>query len=1174
MKLKGNTGYLAGLTLLLSLGFLVLWEFWLETIILVDYLEIEVHKNDLDRWAFIVSCLSIVCLSLVLPFQSMKNAVDEMKSMETALHGEQTLSKVFFTVDNSIILVIDTSNSIMQINDKTASLLGYKEEELLGHDWISLLVPEKSRDAVKNQYKKFINDKSQNLLRFSAPVKTKGGTEKMIDWQCSPLKDERDKVYGTINSGQDISESMRLRKELSHIKGNFEPQIKKLTADLNFNKKKYHSEAIKSANARARFKFWFDLESTLISITPQELNTPEEVNTRIKKALQLFGEMTNVDQGYIFNFTQDGTHMVNTHLWVSGEPLLEPDPDDEISLENFPWFKKQMQEKGVIHLPKITDMPEEASSEMEVYVSQGIKSLINAPIIQNDSVVGYIGFESNQKERTWDQDEINVVQVMGRLISSLMSPSTSTEPQMAAETGISMEPQLELEVPELSLEGPKPSQKPTKEIAPSLKKELKAAKAAFEKELQEKVNEMEQSHSKLLAELKERKQAEADLRTSRDAIERQLGEKSLQLEKLLAEAGAGAKEKSSNESKAGVPGTPGKTGPDEIQKENEVMRNALQKKETELASLRSQLKSQVGGLTASEIEDFQEKISDKDLEISTLRKSFEKEQSAKTKLEKQLSVLQESISDQGAETESLQAANQVLEAELEELQTLQGEFNASANQLEDTQRELEELRSLQVEFNANADQLENTQRELEELRSLQVEFDVNADQLENTQRELESLEIANKQLITDIEERNHLIEEAKEKAKRYDQIARDIRKRKEAEIQLVESQEKYNRFMDAESNAVLIIDGNTKRIMECNPAAPLLYGYEPQEFMNVNFKDLIADEDLSSDNSHSSASGLGSIHKTSQLYQMRKDGTLFPANVTTSSFRLKNVDYEMKIISSISEQMELEEKLKEARDEFERYVETQGGYIDQITLEKEEQRIALREEKLNAVEHISASMVDLVKNPIQGIENILEQVKEKARMEDIHKGLVTVAMNECRRVGELIGKLKNYQPPAPEDLEPLDVHQVIDEILQSNMDTLNHRTITLEKEYATEIPPIDGVTQQIRQAIHNIIKNAEESFTHDEGKITISTEQDGSHVKIHIKDNGCGIPEKDLDRIFDPFYTTKSALHRPGLGLLASLGIIKNHQGKIDVHSRPGEGTTFTVTLPFKQAKNPNNGQF
>ena len=188
-------------------------------------------------------------------------------------------------------------------------------------------------------------------------------------------------------------------------------------------------------------------------------------------------------------------------------------------------------------------------------------------------------------------------------------------------------------------------------------------------------------------------------------------------------------------------------------------------------------------------------------------------------------------------------------------------------------------------------------------------------------------------------------------------------------------------------------------------------------------------------------------------------------------------------------------------------------------------------------------------------------------------GLVTVAMNECRRVGQLIGKLKSYQPPAPEDLEPLDVHQVIDEILQSNMDTFNNRAITLEKQYSDDIPAIDGISQQIRQALNNIVKNAEESLSDDAGKITISTEQDGSHVKIHIRDTGCGIRENDLDRIFDPFYTTKSALHRPGLGLLASLGIIKNHQGEIDVHSQPGQGTTFTVTLPFKQADNPNNGQ-
>jgi PAS domain S-box-containing protein len=350
--------------------------------------------------------------------------------------------------------------------------------------------------------------------------------------------------------------------------------------------------------------------------------------------------------------------------------------------------------------------------------------------------------------------------------------------------------------------------------------------------------------------------------------------------------------------------------------------------------------------------------------------------------------------------------------------------------------------------------------------------------------------------------------------------------------------------------------------MECNPAAALLYGYEQQEFMEMNFKDLSVDEDPSNVNSTSSASGLGSIQKVSRLYQKRKDGKTFPANITTSSFRLKDIDYELKIISSNSEQIELEGKLKEARNDYEKFLQ-----------DKEVRKMTLREEKLNAIGQITASVVDLINNPIQGIENILEQVKEQAHMADIHKGLVTVAMNECRRVGQLIGKLKSYQPPAPEDLEPLDVHQVIDEILQSNMDTFNNRTITLEKEYSDDIPAIDGISQQIRQAINNIVKNAEESLSDDAGKITISTEQDGSHVKIHIRDTGCGIRENDLNRIFDPFYTTKSALHRPGLGLLASLGIIKNHQGEIDVHSQPGEGTTFTVTLPFKQADNPNNGQ-
>jgi hypothetical protein len=94
----------------------------------------------------------------------------------------------------------------------------------------------------------------------------------------------------------------------------------------------------------------------------------------------LFGEISNVDHGYVFKFTQSGSHMVNTHLWIASEPMMEADPREKTSLDNFPWFKRNIQQKEIIHVPKVEGLPEEASAEKEVYLSQGIKSLINAPL--------------------------------------------------------------------------------------------------------------------------------------------------------------------------------------------------------------------------------------------------------------------------------------------------------------------------------------------------------------------------------------------------------------------------------------------------------------------------------------------------------------------------------------------------------------------------------------------------------------------------------------------------------------------------------------------------------------------------------------------------------------------------------------------------------------------------
>ena len=1487
MKSKDNTGKMVVLTLLLAFGFLVLWEFWLEEFIIVNYLEGEINKNSMDRWTLITACLSIVCLSLVLPLRSMKSTLDEVKSIENALHGEQALSKVFFSVDNSIIMVINNSNQIMQINKKTSYLLGFQEDEMLKQDWISLLIEKKGQADLKNRYQQFVKDKNQNFIRFTTTVKTKEGTEKIIDWQCAPLRDERGKIYGSINSGQDITEQLRLRGELSQLKGKYEPHIKKLTSELDFNKKKYHVEAIKSANARSRFNFWFELEKALMGLSPEQMKNSEDIKNRIQKALKLFGEISNVDHGYVFKFTQSGSHMVNTHLWVSGEPLLEPDQDEEIPLDTFAWFKKKIQKKETIHIPKIKDLPKEAASEKEVYLSQGIKSLINVPIIHNDSAVGYVGFEASENDKTWDNDEINLIKIIARLISSATNPPSSSEAQLEIEPTFSLdetaELQFEMDMPKVSSKNiskdPDASKTPEKETAPSIDKELAKARESFEKEFQEKIKSMEQSQSHLMSELKERKDIETDLRANRDSIERQLNEKSIELENLLAEASGGNKDKinlKTNQKKATLESPPVSTTPTQP-KELKEMRNALQKKETELATLRTQLKSKAGSLTTSEIKESKTKISEKDEDLKSLQEAnqiLEKELQGLKKIQKEIDSKAFQLEDTQQELEILGIANEQLMTDIEEKNSLLDEAREKASRYEqmdlplftldengniltwnrtaasttgyipelalesplsimfakkeDYDFENEFLAPLRENsrhhleipikkpngtiFNAlislasfkdrngilstlgylvnlpkgdNADEIDiikrqfstllgnsglmlvtlspeyiitdmnekaestfqwnpeetlkknffekalsqenwqevskdvqeriNTQASIDmetqtmqgdterfflwnlvkeidpkdesvksiiaiaqdvtdmrnarnnlddaqnslsdtqnNLSDTQKKLDGAQNDLSDTQKELRenqlllnllvdkaedglisidengiiqtfnegaekifgftSLEITGKnvtELMPDPYSKEHdnyikkykdtgnsnfvggapkeligknkngstfpieitLKEIYKDYQRLFIGVVRDIRKRKEMELQLAESQEKYHRFMEAESDAIVIVDANTKQILECNPVAPQFYGYEPKEFMNLNFKDLVAATDLSSNvNSSLPITDLGSTHRIPKIHLIKKDGTLFPASITTSTFHFKDTEYELKIIHDISTEVQLQEELQANQEQHAITLMEKQNLVEETIQEIEQQKNNLRQEKLNTLEHITASMVDLVNNPIQGIENILEQVKERAQMADIHKGLVTVAMNECRRVADLISKLKSFKPPTKENLESLDVHQILDEVIQDNRDTIHDRTITLEKHYANDLPIIDGVTPQIRQAINNIVKNAEESLIENEGKIIISTEQDGANIKIHIQDTGCGIAKANLERIFDPFFTTKSAIHRPGLGLLASLGIIKNHKGDIDVHSEPGEGATFTVTLPFKQVLDQNGG--
>jgi signal transduction histidine kinase len=223
-------------------------------------------------------------------------------------------------------------------------------------------------------------------------------------------------------------------------------------------------------------------------------------------------------------------------------------------------------------------------------------------------------------------------------------------------------------------------------------------------------------------------------------------------------------------------------------------------------------------------------------------------------------------------------------------------------------------------------------------------------------------------------------------------------------------------------------------------------------------------------------------------------------------------------------------------------------------------------EKLRAIGKLSASIAHEFNNPIYGIRNVLEKISDEVELSDRQNGFIRLAIDECNRIKNLIMKLQDFNRPSSDQFEMLDIHAVIDDMLILMDKKLKEKGVQLTKNYAANIPKVPGISDQIKQVILNLLQNGEEAVSRDGGAITVTTRVRSSRLQVEVEDNGTGILPENRDKIFEPFFTTKSLVKGIGLGLSVTHGIVAAHGGKINVHSLPGEGTSFIVELPFKRA--------
>lgn len=208
-----------------------------------------------------------------------------------------------------------------------------------------------------------------------------------------------------------------------------------------------------------------------------------------------------------------------------------------------------------------------------------------------------------------------------------------------------------------------------------------------------------------------------------------------------------------------------------------------------------------------------------------------------------------------------------------------------------------------------------------------------------------------------------------------------------------------------------------------------------------------------------------------------------------------------------------------------------------------------------------------LKNPLSGIRGAAQILADDFEDEEIVK-CAEIITKEADRLRVLLDSLKQLQPFTEEVTEPLDIHDILMEIIYLESMSNKHEKIQYTQNYDITLPQIHGDRNSLKQVFLNLIKNASHAIEGN-GNILVSTRWITEHklkgqraISVEIQDDGCGIPSDSMEKIFSPFYTIRK--EGSGLGLFLAYQIVAKHGGAILVESEIGTGTVFKVYLPVK----------
>ena len=294
-------------------------------------------------------------------------------------------------------------------------------------------------------------------------------------------------------------------------------------------------------------------------------------------------------------------------------------------------------------------------------------------------------------------------------------------------------------------------------------------------------------------------------------------------------------------------------------------------------------------------------------------------------------------------------------------------------------------------------------------------------------------------------------------------------------------------------------------------------------------------------------------------------GMIYMANFLTRHF-LRRLDFLMGVTRRVGEgDFRPIMPVRKFRDEFTNLSLAMNHMMNELA-SRQEQLVQAR--KIAAVGTLTAGIAHEINNPVNNISLILESLTESGDGMDRseRQRLYQQGMEQCERVSDIVKNLLEFSRASHPRLEQVSLEEVVDKTAQLVANEMKLNEVRFSKEVRHQLPALKVDKGGLQQVLLNLFLNSIQAMpTGGDLEVVIRMSKAMNEGVIEVRDTGVGIPPEDVHKIFDPFYTTKKDGEGTGLGLSVSYSIIEKHGGRIEVQSKPGEGTTFSIFLPFER---------